>query len=236
MKAIIVDDTRLARQELQFLLKNHKDVQVIDEAENADEAKKKIEELKPDLVFLDIQMPDKDGFELLEMLDEVPQIVFTTAYSEYAIKAFDYNALDYLKKPITDDRLTLALQRVRENIEKQEEPKDVLSENSQVFVKDGEKCWFVTLKDVRLFEIWDNYTRIYFDEHKPMIPKTLQYMESRLDPKVFFRANRQQIVNMKWIDKIEPWFSGTIRLYLKDGTEVEVSRRQTSRFKELMSF
>lgn len=236
MKAIIVDDTRLARQELQFLLKNHNDVQVIDEAENADEAKKKIEDLKPDLVFLDIQMPDKDGFELLEMLDEVPQIVFTTAYSEYAIKAFDYNALDYLKKPITDDRLTLALQRVRENIEKQEEPKDVLSENSQVFVKDGEKCWFVTLKDVRLFEIWDNYTRIYFDEHKPMIPKTLQYMESRLDSKVFFRANRQQIVNMKWIHKIEPWFSGTIRLYLKDGTEVEVSRRQTSRFKDLMSF
>ncbi|WP_420315648.1 LytR/AlgR family response regulator transcription factor [Ekhidna sp.] len=236
MKAIIVDDTRLARQELQFLLKNHKDVQVIGEAENADQAKEMIEELKPDLVFLDIQMPDKDGFELLEMLDEVPQIIFTTAYSEYAIKAFDYNALDYLKKPITDDRLTLALQRVQENIEQSEDSKDVLNENSQVFVKDGEKCWFVTLKDVRLFEIWDNYTRIYFEDHKPMIPKTLQYMESRLDPKVFFRANRQQIINMKWIDKIEPWFSGTIRLYLKDGTEIEVSRRQTSRFKELMSF
>ncbi|WP_370087396.1 LytR/AlgR family response regulator transcription factor [Ekhidna sp.] len=236
MKAILVDDTRLARQELQFLLQKYKDIEVIGEAENADDAKAMIEELKPDLVFLDIQMPDKDGFELLEMLDEVPQIIFTTAYSEYAIKAFDYNALDYLKKPITDDRLSLALQRVRENIEKNDEPKDVLNENSQVFVKDGEKCWFVTLKEVRLFEIWDNYTRIYFDEHKPMIPKTLQYMESRLDPKVFFRANRQQIINMKWIDKIEPWFSGTIRLYLKDGTEVEVSRRQTSRFKDLMSF
>lgn len=236
MKAIIVDDTRLARQELQFLLQNYKDVEVIGEAENADDAKIMIEDLKPDLVFLDIQMPDKDGFELLEMLDEVPQIIFTTAYSEYAIKAFDYNALDYLKKPITDDRLSIALQRVRENLEKSEEPKGVLNENSQVFVKDGEKCWFVTLKDVRLFEIWDNYTRIYFEEHKPMIPKTLQYMESRLDPKMFFRANRQQIINMKWIDKIEPWFSGTIRLYLKDGTEIEVSRRQTSRFKDLMSF
>ena len=236
MKALIVDDTRLARQELQFLLKNHKQVEVIGEAENVDEAKSMIEELKPDLVFLDIQMPDKDGFELLEMLDEVPQIIFTTAYSEYAIKAFDYNALDYLKKPVTDDRLTAALNRVIENLEKKEEPKDVLNENSQVFVKDGEKCWFVTLKDVRLFEIWDNYTLIYFEEYKPMIPKTLQYIESRLDPKVFFRANRQQIINMKWIDKIEPWFSGTIRLYLKDGTEVEVSRRQTSRFKDLMSF
>ena len=236
MKAIIVDDTRLARQELQFLLQNYKDVEIVGEAENADQAQQMIEEIKPDLVFLDIQMPDKDGFELLEMLDEVPQIVFTTAYSEYAIKAFDYNALDYLKKPITDDRLKVALQRVRENLEKKDAPKEVLSENSQVFVKDGEKCWFVTLRDVRLFEIWDNYTRIYFEEHKPMIPKTLQYMESRLDPKVFFRANRQQIINMKWIDKIEPWFSGTIRLYLKDGTEIEVSRRQTSRFKELMSF
>ena len=236
MKALIVDDTRLARQELQFLLKNHKQVEIIGEAENVDEAKAMIEELKPDLVFLDIQMPDKDGFELLEMLDEVPQIIFTTAYSEYAIKAFDYNALDYLKKPVTEDRLSVALQRVIENLEKKEEPKDVLNENSQVFVKDGENCWFVTLKDVRLFEIWDNYTRIYFEDHKPMIPKTLQYMESRLDQKVFFRANRQQIINMKWIDKIEPWFSGTIRLYLKDGTEVEVSRRQTSRFKDLMSF
>ena len=236
MKAVIVDDTRLARQELQFLLQNYKDVEVVGEAENVDEAQKMIEELKPDLIFLDIQMPDKDGFELLEMLDEVPQVIFTTAYSEYAIKAFDYNALDYLKKPITEDRLSTALQKVRENLEKLDEPKDVLNENGQVFVKDGEKCWFVTLKDVRLFEIWDNYTRIYFNEHKPMIPKTLQYMESRLDPKTFFRANRQQIINMKWIDKIEPWFSGTIRLYLKDGTEVEVSRRQTSRFKDLMSF
>jgi len=236
MKAIIVDDTRLARQELQFLLKDKKEVQVVGEAENAEEARKLIEEVKPDLIFLDIQMPDEDGFQLLESLDEVPEVIFTTAYSEYAIKAFDYNALDYLKKPITEDRLNVALKRVIENTEKKLEIKDVLGENSQVFVKDGEKCWFVTLRDIRLFEIWDNYTRIYFKEHKPMIPKTLQYMESRLDPKVFFRANRQQIVNMKWIEKIEPWFSGTIRLYLKDGTEVEVSRRQTSRFKDLMSF
>ena len=129
-----------------------------------------------------------------------------------------------------------ALNRAKDKVDHREAPKDILTEDSQVFVKDGEKCWFVDLKEVRLFEIWDNYTRIYFMDFKPMIPKTLQYMETRLDPKVFFRANRQQIINMKWIDKIEPWFSGTIRLYLKDGTEVEVSRRQTSKFKELMSF
>lgn len=236
MKALIVDDTRLARQELQYLLKEQKNLEVLGEAENVDEALELIQELKPDLIFLDIQMPGKDGFELLELLDEVPQVIFTTAYSEYAMKAFEYNALDYLKKPVTEDRLVKALQRVEEKIAERPGSKETLGEESQVFVKDGEKCWFVTLKEVRLFEIWDNYTRIYFEDHKPMIPKTLQYMESRLDAKVFFRANRQQIVNMKWIDKIEPWFSGTIRLYLKDGTEVEVSRRQTSKFKELMSF
>ena len=236
MKALIIDDTRLARQELQHLLKDQPEVQVLDEAEHAEEALEKIKDLRPDLIFLDIQMPGMDGFELLEALDEVPQVIFTTAYSEFAMKAFEYNALDYLKKPVTKERLSEALSRVQERIERAEEPQGMLTETSQVFVKDGEKCWFVELKDIRLFEIWDNYTRIYFNDSKPMIPKTLQYMESRLDPKVFFRANRQQIINMKWIDKIEPWFSGTIRLYLKDGTEVEVSRRQTSKFKDLMSF
>lgn len=236
MKALIIDDTRLARKELQHLLKERKEVEVLGEAEHAEDALEKIRELRPDLIFLDIQMPGKDGFELLEMLDDVPQVIFTTAYSEFAMKAFEYNALDYLKKPITAERLTEALSRVKEKISGKKEPQEMLSESSQVFVKDGEKCWFVELKDIRLFEIWDNYTRIYFADSKPMIPKTLQYMESRLDAKVFFRANRQQIINLKWIDKIEPWFSGTIRLYLKDGTEVEVSRRQTAKFKELMSF
>ena len=236
MKALIIDDTRLARKEMQHLLKERKEVEVLGEAEHAEDALEKIRELRPDLIFLDIQMPGKDGFELLEMLDDVPQVIFTTAYSEFAMKAFEYNALDYLKKPITAERLTEALSRVKEKISGKKEPQEMLSESSQVFVKDGEKCWLVELKDIRLFEIWDNYTRIYFADSKPMIPKTLQYMESRLDAKVFFRANRQQIINLKWIDKIEPWFSGTIRLYLKDGTEVEVSRRQTAKFKELMSF
>ncbi len=236
MRALIIDDTRLARQELQFLLEKVKDVEVLGEAENVDEALEKIEELKPDLLFLDIQMPGKDGFELLESLEEVPVVIFTTAYSEFAMKAFEYNALDYLKKPITEERLEKALERARTDYREKDSSKKVLTESSQVFVKDGEKCWFVNLGEVRIFEIWDNYTRIYFKDQKPMIPRTLQYMESRLDPEVFFRANRQQIINLKWIDKIEPWFSGTIRLYLKDGTEVEVSRRQTSRFKELMSF
>ncbi len=237
MNAILIDDTRLARQELRYLLSRFPEVKIVAEAENVPDAKQKIEEYQPDLLFLDIQMPGKNGFELLESLDEVPEVIFTTAYDEYAIKAFEYNALDYLQKPVAKDRLKAAIGKVKEKLKNNKKSeKKQLSENNQVFVKDGEKCWFVTLADIRLFEVMDNYTRIYFEDARPMIPKTLNYLESRLDPDLFFRANRQQIINMKWIDRVQPWFSGTIKIYLKDGTEVEVSRRQTARFKELMSF
>jgi two-component system LytT family response regulator len=238
MRTLLIDDTRLARQELRYLLKKFPEVEILDEANNVDLALEKIEQHKPELIFLDIQMPGKDGFELLENLEAVPEVIFTTAYNEYALKAFEYNALDYLQKPISEERLGKALEKVGEKLAQKSgsTSRKILSENSQVFVKDGEKCWFVELSKVRVFEILDNYTRIYFEDQQPMIPRTLNYMESRLDPEVFFRANRQQIVNLKWIERIEPWFSGTIRIYLKDGTEVEVSRRQTARFKEIMSF
>jgi len=236
MNVLIVDDTRLARNELRMLLESMDSIKWIGEASHPEEARRMIEEHRPDLLLLDIQMPGEDGFGLLESLDEVPQVIFVTAYDEFAIKAFEYNALDYLKKPVNGERLAQALDRMRVPEDRDGKVSETLSSDSRVFVKDGEKCWFVHLRDIRLFEVMDSYTRIYFQEFKPMIPKSLQYMESRLDPQVFFRANRQQIVNLKWVERIEPWFSGTIRLYLKDGTEVEVSRRQTSRFKELMSF
>ncbi len=237
MKALVVDDSRLARNELKRLLKEFDHVEVIGEAANAMEAKEKIENDKPDLVFLDIQMPGKNGFELLEDLEYVPDIIFTTAYDEYAIKAFEYNALDYLQKPVQKDRLAGAVSKVTEKKEKTElAGEDRMTENDQVFVKDGEKCWFVQLSNVRLFEVDGNYTKLYFDEEKPMIPRTLNYLESRLDPKTFFRANRQQVINLKWVDRIEPWFSGSIKIYMKGGHEVDVSRRQTQRFKDLMSF
>lgn len=237
MRALIIDDTRIARQELRYLLSSHPQIEIIGEANNADEAFAFIKDHDPELLFLDIQMPGKDGFELLTMLDQVPQVIFTTAYDQYAIKAFEFNAIDYLQKPISKERLKLALQKVlQKKIVNEDEIKQMLGEHNQVFVKDGEKCWFVYLKDIRLFEIMDNYTRIYFEKEAPLIPKTLNYLEKRLDPKVFFRANRQQIINTRWIQKVEPWFSGTIKLILKNGTVVEVSRRQSARFKELMSF
>lgn len=238
MKSIIIDDSRLARNELKRLLKDFETVQIIAEAADAEEAKEKIEELKPDLIFLDIQMPGKDGFELLETLEYVPEVLFTTAYNEFALKAFEYNALDYLLKPVEKDRLASAISKVAEKMRRESEMgnEGKMSIHDQVFVKDGEKCWFVNLEKVRVFEVDGNYTKIHFEDEKPMIPRTLNYLETRLDPKYFFRANRQQIINLKWIDKIEPWFSGSIRIYLKDGLEVDVSRRQSQRFKDLMSF
>ncbi len=239
MKALIVDDSQLARQELKHLLKTANDVQIVGEAESAEEALEKTLDLKPELLFLDIQMPGKDGFELLQELEEVPEVIFTTAFDHYAMKAFDHNALDYLQKPIKEDRLLLAIEkasaRLRERGAKAES-KNILSLHNQVFVKDGEQCWFVSLADIRVLEIMGSYTRIYFKDQKPMIPRSLNYMEKRLDPEVFFRANRQQIINLKYVERIEPWFSGTLKVYLREGEEIEVSRRQSIRFREIMSF
>ena len=239
MRSIVIDDSRLARNELKRLLKELDNVQVVAEAANVDEAKEKIEAEKPDIIFLDIQMPGKSGFDLLEEIEYIPHVVFTTAYDEYAIKAFEYNALDYLQKPVQLDRLAGAISKVAEKIEKKrnaEGEENFMTANDQVFVKDGERCWFVQLSNVRLFEVDGNYTKVIFDEHRPMIPRTLNYLETRLDPKTFFRANRQQIINLKWVEKIEPWFSGSIKIYMKGNYEVDVSRRQTQRFKDLMSF
>jgi len=248
MKAIIIDDERLARNELRRLLEEFPRINIVGEAANAEEAIPMIDELQPDLLFLDIQMPGKNGFELLEAIeDKVPEVVFTTAYDEYALKAFDFNALDYLMKPIDSGRLAEAIQRVEEELKKNtttaENSSSVvyLSENDQVFVKDGEKCWFVKLGKVRLFESMGNYVRLHFEDQKPMILKSLNSLEERLDPKIYFRANRKHIINLQWVDKIEPWFSGGLLVTLKSGDKntqiekIEISRRQAIKFKDLMS-
>lgn len=237
MKVLIIDDSRLARRELRHLLKDHPELELA-EAVDGFEAKQKIEELDPELIFLDIQMPGKSGFELLEELEEVPEVIFTTAYDQYAIKAFDYNAMDYLQKPVSEERLAKALGKVFDKIKSKTESNTSvkkLNGESQIFVKDGEQCWFVKLADIRLFEVDGNYTKVLFEGNQPMIPKTLNYLEERLDPEEFFRANRSQIVNLKWIDKIDPWFSGSIKITLKGGGEIETSRRQAIRFREMMS-
>ena len=238
MKAIIIDDERLARVELKRLLTPFKEVNIVGEAVNVEDALKKISELNPDLIFLDIQMPGKNGFELLEELDSVPKVVFTTAYDEYALKAFEYNALDYLLKPIEPKRLEETIKKIIETNKKEQisdEAQSVLTESDQVFVKDGEKCWFVKLTDVRLFESEGNYVRLYFDDNKPLILRTLNYLDERLDSRSFFRANRKHIINLKWIDNIEPWLNGGLLVKLKGGMKIEVSRRQAIKFKDKLS-
>ncbi len=238
MKAIIVDDERLARTELQRLLAPFKEIQIVDEAVNADDAIEKIYKHQPDLIFLDIQMPGKTGFDMLEELDNVPYVIFTTAYDEYALKAFEVNALDYLLKPIEPARLEEAIKRVLERFRKEDypEPKStILRADDQVFVKDGEKCWFVKLEEVRLLESEGNYVRLFFHDHKPLILRTLNYLDERLDPKTFFRANRKHIVNLKWVENIEPWLNGGLLVKLKGGQKIEISRRQSIKFKDLLS-
>ncbi|HUB62489.1 MAG TPA: response regulator [Puia sp.] len=242
IRAIIIDDERLARNELKKLLLDFPEIEVIAEAANASEGVEKIDSLNPDLIFLDIQMPGKTGFDMLSELERAPNVIFTTAYDEYALKAFEVNALDYLLKPVEPKRLADALQKLQ--LEEDKEPisdhpisinRSILNEHDQVFVKDGERCWFVKLSDIRLFESVGNYAKVYFGPNKPLILKSLNALEERLDEKVFFRANRKHIVNLRLIEKIEPYFNGGLLLEMKGGEKIEVSRRQTVKFKEMMS-
>jgi two-component system LytT family response regulator len=242
-KVVLIDDERLARNELKKLLAEFPELDIVGEASNANEGVEKIKSLEPDLIFLDIQMPGKTGFDLLTMLEHTPEIIFTTAYDEYAIRAFEVNALDYLLKPIEPKRLADAIYKLKEinesevaQISDTSSNRSLLSEQDQVFVKDGERCWFVRLSEIRLFESVGNYAKVYFGANKPLILKSLNALEERLDPKVFFRANRKHIINLRSIEKVEPYFNGGLLLELKGGDKVEVSRRQAVKFKEMMSF
>lgn len=241
IKTVIVEDSRLARNEIKELLKLHPELELVGEAENVDEGFELINATKPHLLLLDINMPEKDGFELLEMLDEVPITVFTTAFDEYAIKSFEYNALDYLLKPINDKRFGQAIEKVKIKLEGTTTASSTtstiekLTNSSQIFIKDGEKCWLVKIGDILLFEIVGNYSRVYFQDQKPMLYKSLNQVEEKLPEENFFRVNRQQIINMNFIKNVVPWFNGKLKLVMNNGEEVEVSRRQSYIFKDKMS-
>jgi two-component system, LytTR family, response regulator len=237
MKAIIIDDERLARQELKSLLSSYKEIEVVAECTNAEEAKSMIHDMKPDVIFLDIQMPGKNGFELLEEISVLPEVVFVTAYDDYAIRAFEVNALDYLLKPVQTSRLAETVRKILNKEEKHDRKTALpqLSDSDQVFVKDGEKCWFVKLSDIRLFESEGNYVRVYFDKNKPLILKSLNNLDERLNPRTFFRASRKHIINLKWVESIENWFNGGLMVKLRGGESVEISRRQAAKLKDMMS-
>lgn len=240
-KTILIDDERLGREELKSLLKEYIEIEIIDEAKNGEEGIEKIMEQKPDLVFLDINMPEINGFDLLKRLDEIPRVVFVTAYDEYALKAFEMNALDYILKPVDPNRLKKVIDKL---IATEEEfisektvvpTRKILTKNDRIFIKDGEKCWFIELSKIRMLESDGNYVKVYFDNFRPLILRSLNSFEERLDANYFFRANRKFIINLEWISSIENWFNGGLQVELKEGEKVEISRRQAIRFKELMS-
>ncbi|MBS9461708.1 response regulator transcription factor [Flagellimonas sp. 389] len=238
IRAVIVEDSRLARNELKELIKKHSEIELVGEAENVDSGFELIQKETPDLLFLDINMPEKDGFELLEMLDEVPITIFTTAFDEYAIKSFEYNALDYLLKPINEKRFAIAFEKVKAKLTSNQVhtgKTQQLSHNSQIFIKDGESCWLVKIGDISHFEIVGNYTRVFFEDKKPLLYKSLNQVEEKLPEQSFFRANRQQIVNTNYIANVVPWFNGKLKLQMYNGEEIEVSRRQSYIFKDKMS-
>ncbi|MCC7303619.1 MAG: response regulator [Bacteroidia bacterium] len=239
-RALIVDDERLARQELRKLLTALTEVEVVGECTNAEEAVREIEAKRPDLLFLDIQMPGKNGFELLRSLDHAPEVIFVSAYDEYAIRAFEVNALDYLLKPVQPQRLAesvrKALERIGGTVETPVNIEQSLTEEDQVFVKDGDRCWFVRLSEIRLFESEGNYVRLFFGEHRPLILRSLNNLDEKLNARVFFRASRKHIINLKWVENMENWYNGGLLVKLKGGGEkVEISRRQAARLKEMMS-
>lgn len=239
IKAIIVEDSRLARNELKVLIEKVKEITLIGEAENVDSGYKEIIDKKPDLLFLDINMPGKNGFDLLEMLDDLPIVIFTTAYDEYALKSFDYNTVDYLLKPVSEKRFFQAIEKVKKQLtEEKIKPSSTpeLNLQSQLFIREGENCWLIRLEEIQFFEIVGNYTRVFFKGEHPLLYKSLQQIEERLPANVFFRANRQQLVNTHFIKEIQPWFGGKLKLIMQNHSEIEVSRRQSYLFKDQMSF
>ncbi len=237
IQTILVDDERLAREGLKNLLKEYTDIQIVGEASNVDEALDMIDKLKPQLIFLDIQMPEKTGFDLLEDLIETPAVIFTTAYDEFAIKAFEVNALDYLLKPIQKDRLGEAILKAKKQIDelRLEKLRARLLPDEKVFIRDGDRCWYIKLDEIKMIESAGNYAKIYFDKYQPLIHRTLNSLDERLSDQIFFRANRQQIINLNYLDRIEPFFNSGFLFYMKDGSKIEVSRRQAVKFKETMS-
>lgn len=237
MKAMVVEDSRLAREGLIKMLGQHPDLDIIGAADSVSSALEILRKNKADVIFLDIHMPGETGFDLLEKLDYCPKVIFTTAYPEYAIRSFDFQTVDYLLKPVSDERLTIAIEKLSVNSERQEKlPKPVLDIHSRMFVKDGEKCHLIPLESIRYFESCKNHVRIFFGKENAFVKKSLNSIEERLPKKYFFRANRQYIVNLMAISNIEEAINDGYDITMSDGKVLDVSRRNAVELKDLLSF
>jgi len=237
LKAIIIEDSRLARKELKLLLEKYPHIVIVGEAENVVSGLAAISSHSPDLIFLDINLPDGTGFDILTALDALPEVIFTTAYDEYAIKAFEHNAVDYLLKPINIKSLDRAIERLagKAKDDKTQTDRGSLSIDSKIFVKDNDDFWLIEIQKIRYFESCGNHTRIYFDKHKPFIYKSLNKIGERLPQDKFFRANRQFIINLDYISEIEAANNQALMLQMSDGANIQVSRRNANLLKQRLS-
>lgn len=235
IRVMVIDDERLARMELRRLLAVHAEIDLVGEASGVREAKQRIDELKPELIFLDVQMPDGSGFDLLAQLDHAPDVIFTTAFDAYALRAFEVSALDYLQKPIEPARLGAAIERAQQRQRARQARPQPKRADEKIFIKDGDRCWFVALGDIMLFESEGNYARVYFESNRPLMLRSLNQLEERLDAAQFFRANRRQIVNLNFVRKVTPTDLGGLTITMANELRIELSRRRAVEFKALSS-
>ena len=242
MRAIIVDDEELARQVLRELILAHPEIEVVAECANGFEAVKAITELKPDLLFLDIQMPKLDGFEVLELTGTDMAIVFATAYDEYALKAFEVHAVDYLLKPFGAERFEAALKQARKRMGKTEAPVSEIARAARapgeflerIVVKDGTRVHIITVEKLEYVEAQDDYVALASEGRKHLKQQTIASLEESLDPSRFVRIHRSYIVNLEQVARIEPYGKDSKVAVLKSGAQIPVSRAGYQRFCELV--
>ncbi len=248
LQTLIIEDEELARNLLRSYLNDCPDIELIGECENGFDGVKTINDKKPDLVFLDIQMPKITGFEMIELLDFKPQIIFTTAYDQYALKAFELNAVDYLLKPFSKDRLLTAIDKAKHHIQNEEKIDDKLEELSnfraggefldRVVVKDRHKIHIITVDQIRYIESLDDYVMIYTADGRHIKQKTMKFFEENLDPKNFIRIHRSYIVQVDNIAEIQQYEKESYIVILKDKdkTKLKVSKTGYKKIKEVLHF
>ncbi len=230
-RIVIIDDERLAREEIRRHLLPYPGFEVIGEAADADEAEQLINTLHPGLIFLDIQMPERSGFDLLETLNQLPEVIFTTAWNQYAVQAFDANALDYLVKPIREERFAQAIEKIRTKLAAGVSTDETLPAIQTLFIKEGEQYHFIQVKDIYLIASTGNYARLYFGNKKVYIKRSLNQLEKQLDPDMFFRTSRTAIINTNFIAAAQPLPDGRLQVSLHTGPALTLSTRQSAAFK-----
>ena len=240
MKTVLIDDEELPRRELRRMLERYPQIEVVGEAADATEARVVIAREKPDLLFLDVHMPEESGLDLLATLPAIPRVIFVTAYDQHALRAFEFGAVDYLLKPVETASLRQAVERLgAESPEAEPELADAespdivpLTLDQKVLLRDGDRTWFLPVTAIHSAESCGAYVKLWLEHDAPVIHRSLAFLERRLPPTLFFRASRTEMVNVQSVTAVEPWFSGGLRLMLKSGRQVEVSRRQARAFRE----